>query len=849
MPMKRILIFIILITYDITSSAQKHPLGFALNETLELLGNGRSTEAYAYWNDTSNAYKTDSLYIGASAIAAQNFMWKGYFAETEKILNNAERSLNLLKSENDWWYQKWGQISTLKANLFNSMHDYASARENAANAKIAFEQISYRGMDYALALAVLSESALAEGDQVLARIFAGQALYFAMQVYTNTLDKDDYPYFSYIFRYNGIIELGLGYYKNAIKSFEALKRLNTQLNYDDLNIDLYLGMAYVNNGDYETALTVLTPYYTNCKLLQSKITSGIYLLYSKYKLGHTDIVQLAYEIAKLQIDNASRMFSFMSDQEKKKWWMSNENGIISLADAILLQSGLKDVNGIIADNEIFAKGLLLRSSNMLKTAALNSKAPTIVDNYFTLEGLREKLAESSDMNEQSSLEQTISSLEKELQHKLSISIDDIPSWKDISSTLSNKDAALEFVRFNSLEKDNEADYYVIIVKKGDKEPKIIHLFAESSLNRIIGNQGNKRIDRYITELYSTGTSQDKGEMLYNLIWAALEKDLKGCRTIYYSPAGILNSVSLQAISNGKQCLGQKYVMHLVSSISEIPRIKKASSNHCKQAVIFGGIQYDAKESELIQACRAYSRRNHEIWERGTITIRSGWKRLPGTEIEAKEIDSILANKGYTVELFSGIEANEESFKALSGKDINTIHIATHGFFLTDKKDIKKNVFLNPTMSETIGRVDPMLRSGLLFAGANRAWTGKRNIEGIDDGILTAKEITALDLSKVKLIVLSACQTGLGDVEANEGVYGLQRAFKLAGVETIIMSLWEVDDRATSLLMRTFYENYLNEKDKDVAFRNAINTVRNYKDENGDTPFASPYYWAAFIMMD
>lgn len=486
---------------------------------------------------------------------------------------------------------------------------------------------------------------------------------------------------------------------------------------------------------------------------------------------------------------------------------------------------------------------------MLKTAALNSKDPTIVDNYFTLEGLREKLAESSDMNEQSSLEQTISSLEKELQYKLSISIDDIPSWKDISSTLSNKDAALEFVRFNSLEKDNEADYYVIIVKKGDKEPKIIHLFAESSLNRIIGNQGNKRIDRYITELYSTGTSQDKGEMLYNLIWAALEKDLKGCRTIYYSPAGILNSVSLQAISNGKQCLGQKYVMHLVSSISEIPRIKKASSNHCKQAVIFGGIQYDAKESELIQACRAYSRGNHEIWERGTITIRSGWKRLPGTEIEAKEIDSILANKGYTVELFSGIEANEESFKALSGKDINTIHIATHGFFLTDKKDIKKNAFLNPTMSETIGRVDPMLRSGLLFAGANRAWTGKRNIEGIDDGILTAKEITALDLSKVKLIVLSACQTGLGDVEANEGVYGLQRAFKLAGVETIIMSLWEVDDRATSLLMRTFYENYLNEKDKDVAFRNAINTVRNYKDDNGDTPFASPYYWAAFIMMD
>ena len=100
-----------------------------------------------------------------------------------------------------------------------------------------------------------------------------------------------------------------------------------------------------------------------------------------------------------------------------------------------------------------------------------------------------------------------------------------------------------------------------------------------------------------------------------------------------------------------------------------------------------------------------------------------------------------------------------------------------------------------------------------------------------------------------MIVLSACQTGLGDVEANEGVYGLQRAFKLAGAETLIMSLWEVDDRATSLLMKTFYEEYLNKQNKDAAFRNAINKVRSYKDENGDTPFSSPYYWAAFILLD
>ncbi len=847
--MRRILLFVIFVACAVTSYAQKHPLGIALEGTLELLNKGQVAEAYAYWNDNSKAYKADSLYIWASAVAAQNFMGLGCFAETETMLNNSKQTLNLLKNDSYWWHQQWGYLSTREALLYCSMHDYTLARNSAVTAKIAFEKISYKGLDYALALSVLSEAALAKGNQVLARNFVGQALYYAGQVYTHTLDKDDYPYFSNIFRENGIIELGLGYYENAIKSFETLKGLNSQLNYDDPNIDMYLGMAYVNNGNYEKALTILTPYYANCSLLQSKISSGIHCLYAKYRLGHTDIAQLAYEIAKLQADNTSRMFSFMSDQEKEKWWMSNENTIISLVDAILLQSGIKDVNGIIADNEIFSKGLLLRSSNIFKAAALESSNERIVSSYYTLEGLKGKLSETSEKAEQTLLEQEISTLEKELQRELNISVNDVTSWQDVVISLSKKDVAIEFARFNSLEQENEADYYAIIVKKGVKEPKILHLFNESSLKQIIGNQRNKRIDRYITELYSTGAPQDRGTELYQLIWASLESEIKGASTIYYSPAGMLNSVSLQAISNGKQCLGQKYVMHLVSSIGEIPRIKSASSNRGNRAVIFGGVQYDAEESELIQASRAYSRGHSEMWEPRALEVRSGWKRLPGTEIEAKEIGSILTNKGYTVETLSGIKANEESFKALSGKDINTIHIATHGFFLSEQKDIKKNAFLNPTMSDNIGKVDPMLRSGLLFAGANRAWTGKRSIDGIDDGILTAKEIAALNFSKVKLIVMSACQTGLGDVEANEGVYGLQRAFKLAGAETLIMSLWEVDDKATSLLMKTFYEDYLNGKVKDMAFRNAINKVRSYKDETGNTPFSSPYYWAAFIMMD
>ena len=847
--MRKLISFVCLVLVTIVSHAQSNPFGKVVEKTIELLENNQSSEAYNYWTDNSLNYQADSLYIWASSIVAGNFMINGYFAESETLLYKAELTLNALRSDSSWWYKQFGYFCTRKALLYGSIHDYTLARSCASDAKIAFEHISYRGLDYAVSLAVLAETAVATGHPVLARTFSGQAVAIAAQVIAENLDEDNYSYFSYVFRQCGIIELLLGNYAAATQSFETLRELNCQFKYSDSNVDLYLGTAYINNEDYEKAIEILSPYYSNTSLLHAKVSSGIQLLYAKHKLGHQDLAQLAYDIAKYQADNASRMFSFMSDREKKKWWLSNENRIISVADAILLQSGIKGINGIVADNEIFSKGLLLRSSSRLKEAALSSDDVTIISAYHSIETLKGTLAGIADKAEQSKLENEISKLEKELQRRLKISVEAVSSWRDVALSLNSNEVAIEFVRLEDISLTSEADYYAIIVKKNDKEPQIIRLFDESSLKSLVGNQSGKRIDRYINELYSTGAVQYKGEKLYNLIWSLLEKELKGFNTIYYSPAGILNSISLQALSNGKQYLGQKYVMHLVSSIGEIPHIKNSSVNQSHHAIVYGGVYYDAEERELSQASRSYPRRNSNTWEVDALQVRSGWTFLPGTEIEAKEIGLILANNGYSVDNFSGVNANEESFKALSGIEVNTIHIATHGFFLSDTNVIRKNAFLNPTMSDKIGRIDPMLRSGLLLAGANRVWIGKRGITGVEDGILTAKEISSLDFSKVNLIVLSACQTGIGDVEANEGVYGLQRAFKLAGAETLIMSLWEVDDTATSLLMKTFYKEYLRGQEKDVAFKHAINEVRNYKDKKGNTPFSSPYYWASFILLD
>lgn len=196
-----------------------------------------------------------------------------------------------------------------------------------------------------------------------------------------------------------------------------------------------------------------------------------------------------------------------------------------------------------------------------------------------------------------------------------------------------------------------------------------------------------------------------------------------------------------------------------------------------------------------------------------------------------------------------MNGTEESFKWLSGARKNVLHIATHGFYWkdTDETSPVANLesFLQLENMPTIPAEDKMLsRNGLLFAGANVALRNGEVPDGRDDGILTALELSGLDFRGLDLVVLSACQTGLGEV-TGEGVFGLQRGFKKAGAQTLMMSLWKVDDQATRLLMTEFYRNLLDGKSKRIAFNNAQQYLRTV--ENGK--YNLPRYWAAFILLD
>ena len=211
----------------------------------------------------------------------------------------------------------------------------------------------------------------------------------------------------------------------------------------------------------------------------------------------------------------------------------------------------------------------------------------------------------------------------------------------------------------------------------------------------------------------------------------------------------------------------------------------------------------------------------------------------------KEVEEISQNFNSTPRLITDISGTEESFKSLAGSSTDIIHLATHGFFWTDEDAKKRDyvTFLNPNNKILQSNEDKaLMRSGLFFSGANIGLKGESLPDDVEDGVLTDLELSNMNLGHVDMVVMSACESGLGET-SGEGVFGLQRGFKLAGANTLLMSLWKVDDTATQMLMSNFYKNYFSGKSKQQSLKLAQLSLRN------NPEYSDPEYWAAFILLD
>jgi CHAT domain-containing protein len=213
-------------------------------------------------------------------------------------------------------------------------------------------------------------------------------------------------------------------------------------------------------------------------------------------------------------------------------------------------------------------------------------------------------------------------------------------------------------------------------------------------------------------------------------------------------------------------------------------------------------------------------------------------RLEGTQKELETLDAILKDSKITVELFSKTSATEDNLKNIQSPDI--LHIATHGYFLKNDDTSKTKQSISDLINDNY-KNDSYLKSGLLLAGAQNSLNGKQPAK-TNNGILTAQEAKSLNLKDTELVVLSACETGLGDNLVGEGVIGLQRAFMIAGAKSVIMSLWSVSDEKTQELMTLFYTNWIkNNMSKEEALYQAKIEMKKL--------YPQPYYWAGFVLLE
>lgn len=487
---------------------------------------------------------------------------------------------------------------------------------------------------------------------------------------------------------------------------------------------------------------------------------------------------------------------------------------------------------------LFSKGILLAAENKSTELTLNSNDPELIrlhSHYLELKGKKDRTLDEE--FEMQALSDVIIRYQKK--HKNEYRQDFRIGWTDVQKNLKYNDIAIEFITIPN--KNGDIDYAALSIKKNSKAPKLTRLASFDEMTAIPSDL-----------IYTTPE-------LYNLVWGVLESELEGVQNIFFSAAGLFYNTGIEYLPDEDEtCLYQKKNVHRLSSTKEIALHK---SSQIKKSTLFGGINYDTKISTMVNQ----SQKIDSTATRGTfvsidsIDLRgvssSGFAYLQGTMDEVNDIALIAMESGIETEVLVGDEGSEANFKQLTGKDLDALHIATHGFYYANNKRHKEiaidqlyydyNTHFSAAGIETANEDKMLTRSGLVMAGANNLVRKEPIPDGVQDGILHADEIASMDLSNVSLLVLSACQSGLGQVVSSEGVFGLQRGFKKAGVGSIAMSLWRVNDDATRILMTEMYKNLAEGQTKRGALSNALNTLRSY---NGGV-YDKPEFWAAFIFID
>ncbi len=864
-------------------SIREKKLGKTHSEYASILNN----LGYLY-KDMAKYEQSESFYLEALAIREKLF--GKIHASYASSLNNLA-NLYLEKGDYEKAEPLYLEAKAIQEKLFGKEHeDYAMSVHNLG---LLYWQIGNydKAESFYLESKAIRETTLGKNheDYVWSLTSLG-TVYFK----TNELEKAE----SYFLEALAIREKNLGKtHPNYATSLSNLGSLyQTMGNYEKAE-PLLLEAHAVNEKalgkthlGYAFSLTTLATLYLAKKEYKKSISFTLEAKAIQLQLlgeTHPDYISLLYglglsywlvrdfEPAKLNllatISTEKNLFikasTYLSEWELSTYVHTLED---RLNNYFSFTQNQRDMAGICYDNILFHRSFVL--NNVAKVRKLASSDQNAELNFNELKSYRRRLAAeyskpTADRQNVTDLEEKANNLEKALTRTVAGFGEAIRqvNWPEIQQKLKPNEAAIEFIHYQFVN-PNPTDslmYAALVLRPGMKQPAFIPLFEAKQLDTLLKAPGKTKPE-YINQLYALSNPK---KSLYQLIWKPLEQELVGASTVYYSPSGLLHRLNLNAIpvptptlaQNKNQTLAERYQLIELGSTRQLvmaaPKtiVDTTNAKNTMAAQLYGSIQYEM-DSSASKVAAVDLNKNTSTAPRGIgfgladSTLRGGkWGYLKWTEVEINTLELILTDVGLKADVHKAYAATEESFKRIGADNPSPriVHLATHGFFFPDPKSQTKN---EPTLNganEPVFKISehPMIRSGLILSGGNHAWqTGKPLRPGFEDGILTAYEISQMNLSNTELVVLSACETGLGDIQGNEGVYGLQRAFKIAGAKYLVMSLWQVPDFHTQELMTTFYSKWLEYKMSiPDAFRAAQKVMKD--------KFKEPFYWAGFVLVE
>lgn len=781
----------------------------------------------------------DTIYIGLTILLSTAYVQNGQIGDAEKLLTHA---INFFVGNT--------RTSPLVYQLYYAYGVFSASIENYETASIYLEAvIDYlRKLDssdenYAVILSALAichmktDKLQLSYDEIMESIsiIEGSSSRFALSNTIQIYEKaGKICYELYESEENSKDINNNHIYIDAKKFIKKAYDLSTgceDYTSEFINAGMSLATIYLDDGNYSEGLSIFHQ-IENLRLNdieKEKIYNGIFM--ANYYLGNeAECAKYALKSSNILKETSVNMLLSLPLNEHENIWASNSMQLKLNMGILDKFPENEEILRMSYDNALFLKCLTYEYNDYLRSTSRDNHASITLSN---IKQLRSKIF-ALDLKEDVLIHRNeLKELEKSLLNELQasgngIEINQLPSWQKVKDCLWEGEFAIEFISYTGFERINEEKalrYAALVLSSHMESPIFIDLCTFDELHELCLNVLTQQ-ELGFNNLYK----RDSNNALYKLLWEKLDPFLEKATTIYCSPILDIQDINLAYIvcPDGRY-LNEKYDVRILSSTGNV--CHRRETLKIKSAALFGEMNYSNDCTGTKSTFR------NIIYEEINDSTRSGFGHLPASKEEVENINACLSDRNVSVELYIGDDASESSFCRMDGKSPSLIHVATHAFYLVG---FNKYMDYFQKLIPYSYKDEAMLLTGLLFSGANNSLRNKESNVQLYDGVLTAEEISLLDLSNTDLVVLSACNSSLG-IAFQEGFGGLVKAFKMAGVSHILASLWSVSDEATSTIMTNFYKHLVNGTE--------VHEALNIAQQETSELYPDPYYWASFILID